>query len=414
MRRSWILGVGLSFASLGFPSVGRPLSGWLVATASADTPPAPADAAAGLSADISVALEAPKKAKWDPKGKAIDPFGRGDAKRKQEAWGEAIPLLVESLDAQPGCGKCLSSLSKALVGANRHEDAVRVGELMVKLYPDRKEGWERVSDAWNDADAHEAEAIEATTKFLELDKANSNMWWRRNRLLVYIGQFDTAEGWLTKATEAGLPKEDTACLRVQLLAAKGDPVAARDLWSTCDQGDAVELRRYTEGWLALTEGDTETAAKRLMLAGADDFAELTIAYLRLEQQKYDLAANLTTKLLEDTAWPLDAHLARALALHGLGKDDEARQELEANLMGDGWVEKHKAFDLSKMLLKPKGEGWPKSVGLQAAALEVALLTATGDAAGAKSVYDAAVGLYGDVEQLKAVAPPAAAATAVTP
>lgn len=385
--------------------------------ARAEEPAAGSDAA---TADISDALKPAKKGKWDPKGKAIDPFGRGDAKRKQEAWGEAIPLLVESIDAQPGCGKCLSSLALALSGAERYDDAVKVAMVIVNLYPDRKEGWQRVSDVWDKAPQKSRECVDATTKYLEIEaaKSDSDMWWRRNRHLLQLAEIDEANKLLDGAEAAGLKKEDVSCLRIQLLAASDDPVGARDLWSACDQSENVDLKRYSEGWLALSEGETELAAKRLMMAGADNFARLTIAFLRIDESKYDMALNLTTKLLEDEEWA-DARLAKAQALHGLGKDDESLAELDAHLMGDGWVAKHQALSSDQVLLKPKGSEWPKSVGRQAATLEIQLLSAKGDAAKAKAVYDDAVKLYGEAD-LKAVEPampapePAAAAPGPAP
>lgn len=372
----------------------------------ADAPvstPAASDAAASgaAAAPIDSALSVPKKPKWDPKGKSIDPFGRGDAKRKQEDWAAAIPLLVTSLEKQPGCGKCLSSLAQSLTGAKRYEDAVRVGDVVNKLYPDRKEGWQRVSDTWTAAQ-REQEAIDATTKYLEIAKDDSNMWWRRNQFLMQLGQFDDAAKWFAGAEAAGLPKEDLACLKIQLMAAQSDPVGARDLWSTCDEGENLELRRYTEGWLALAEGDSDLAAKRLVLSGSDNFARLLIAFIRIDQGKYEMANNLVVRLLPDNDWALDAHLAHAESLHGLGKDDEALTVLQEHLTGEGWVERHKALSLEQMMLKPKGAAWPAEVGRRAVETQLEILHARGDA-GARGMYLEAAGIYGVSDTLKRAA-----------
>ncbi|MEZ4236697.1 MAG: hypothetical protein R3F59_11190 [Myxococcota bacterium] len=357
----------------------------------------PASAQDAPAADISAALETPKKAKWDPKGKAIDPFGRGDAKRKQQAWDEAIPLLVESLDKQPGCGKCLNSLSRALTGAEQFDAAVQVAEQLTKLYPDRTEGLQRISDAWFEA-GEARQAIDATSTYLATKKDDSAMWQRRNKLLLQLGAFDEANGLLDGAADAGLKEGDVACLRVQLLAGEGQPEEARGQWETCDKTEDLELKRYSEGWLALAEGDQELAAKRLTMAGADDFARVTIAYLRLDQDKSEMAFNMLAKL-ERGDWA-DAHLARAEALHGLGRDEEALKELRDNGLGGGAPE----VSLDHVLLKPRGADWPAEVAERAAALEVALLVATGDAEGAQQVYDAAVAKFGETERLTAVAP----------
>jgi tetratricopeptide (TPR) repeat protein len=356
--------------------------------------------------DLAPALVVPKKAKWEAKGKALDPYGLGNTKRKQELWAEAIPLLVDSLEAQPGCGQCLNSLAIALDGAKRFEESLKVGQLLDQLYPERSDGRRRVSDTLEAAQRPQ-DCVDATTRFLELDKADTGMWWRRNRFLLQLARFDEAEKLLEGAVAAGLSKENTACLQIQVLSAKGDPVAARELWVTCEAGDNLDLRRYSEGWLAMAEGDTETAAKRLVLAGADDFARLTIAYLRLEQQKPDMALNLVTKINENPTWgwASDLHLAHAEALHGTGKDAEALALLEKTLMAEGWAEKHKSWTLDSVLLKARGQDWPSQVGLRAAALEVSLLAATGQADPARSIYDQAVAVYGEKPELTTALPP---------
>lgn len=373
----------------------------------ADTPAAPVDAPAPAASSapalpIESALEVPKKGKWDPKGKAIDPFGRGDAKRKQEAWNDAIPLLVTSLEKQPGCGKCLSSLAQALTGAGRYEDAVRVGDVLNKVYPERKEGWQRISDTWAKAQRAQ-ETVDATSKYLEISKDDSTMWWRRNQFLLQLGQFDDAATWFSGAEAAGLTKEDLACLKIQLMAAQSDPVGARDLWSTCDAGENLDLRRYTEGWLAFAEGDAETAAKRLAMSPDDDFARLMIAFIRIDQDKFEMANNLVTRLFPKNEWALDAQLAHAEALHGLGKSDEALATLKASLMGDGWIERHKGLSLEQMILKSKGPDWAKTVGRRAVIAQLEILKAKGDMEGAHALFLEAVPVYGSDDDLKKAA-----------
>lgn len=356
--------------------------------------------------DITPALASPKKPKWDPKGKAIGPFGRGDAKRKQEAWSEAVPLLVEALDAQPGCGKCLVSLAGALVGAERHEDAVKVGELINQLYPDRSEGWLKISDAWQAA-GEPRKSVDAASEYLAAKKDDTALWWRRNKLLLQLGAFDEAGALLDGAEAAGVKKEDVACLRVQLLAAEAEVGPARELWPTCDESVNADLQRYSEGWLAMAEGDAELAAKRLTMAGADDFARVTIAFLRLDQSKPDMALNMLAKLERPAEWA-DAHLALALALNGVGKGTEALAELRDH--GLGGVP---AVTAENVLLKPKGPEWPTEVARRAAILEIGLVALT-DAAEATALYEKAKAAFGESEALAAVAPGAGAEPAPAP
>lgn len=358
------------------------------------------------AADIAPALTQPKKAKWDAKGKALNSYSLGNTKRKQDDQAEAISLLVQALTAQPGCGQCLSSLALALTSAKRYDDAIVVGNFLDQLYPDRSDGRRRVSDTLADAQ-RSAECVTATSRFLEMEKADTAMWQRRNYHMLQLAQFDEAKAMLDGAVAAGLSKEHTACLQLQVFAANEDPVAARELWGTCDLGEDLDLRRYSEGWLAMSERDYTTAAKRLILGAGDDFARLTVAHLRLDEGKPDLALNLVTKIEESPqwSWAIDLHLAHALALHGVGKDKEALELLGKTLMADGWPEKHRAYDIKSVLLKPHGHDWPKEVGLRAAVLDVTLLVAAGELESAKSIQQEAIAIYGDKPELIAALPP---------
>ncbi len=355
-----------------------------------------ADARAEAPADLSAALVPVKKAKWDPKGKAIDPFARGDAKRKKEEWEPATALLLESLEKQPGCGKCLNSLSLALNGDDRHADAAEVGEMITQLYPDRSDGPMRVSTAWLDARELE-KSLTATSRFLEveLEKANPAMWLRRNTTLLELGRVDEANEILDGAAPEPLKDATVACLRIQLLAATDQPGEARELWATCETEEDPDLRRTAEGWLAMAEGDHDLAARRLALSGGDDMARLQIAQLRLEEKSYEAALNLTTKLLEKTGWAWDVRLTRAQALHGLGRDAEALAELHAGPTADGWEQAHTRLTPDHVLLKPRGREWPRTVAERSLALEIAILVKQGQTDQAKALHDRAVAVHGD-------------------
>jgi tetratricopeptide (TPR) repeat protein len=144
------------------------------------------------------------------------------------------------------------------------------------------------------------------------------------------------------------------------------------------------------------------------MAGADDNARLTIALVRLEQHNYEGALNLTNKLLEERPWALDGQLAKAEALHGLGREDEALAALKAELLKDGWPELHEGMALEQVILRQRGTTWPKEVALRAEALAIAISVAKGDQAGAQALYDQAVKVSGENERLKAALQPAPA------
>ncbi len=381
------------------------MSWWMVAAVLSTSAAHAEDA----NVDVTPALQTPKKAKWEAKGKALDPFGRGDTKRKNEDWAAALPLLVEAASKQPGCGKCLDSLSRALIGAERYEDAVKVADLLVQLYPDRDEGHLRISDAWTKAEDWE-KAVQATTAILERDKANVGLWWRRNSALRELGWFDQAREFLDGAEAAGVAKPEIACLRITLRAAEGDAVGARGLWEECGTAGNLELKRYAEGWLAMAEGDVELAAKRLVLSGADEqMSRVALAFLRLDQGKHEGALNLSEKMLaEGGAHAWDAWLAKAMALKALGRNDDAAAALKSGPMADGWAEAHPEATATDVVLVARGPDWPKEVGRRAAALHIELLALAGDAEGAKALYDQAVAVHGESDDLKAAletAPP---------
>jgi tetratricopeptide (TPR) repeat protein len=355
----------------------------------ADPPATPADLTPVFPAKL-------KKGKWDPKGGTIETYGSGDAKRKQ-AWGEAIPLLVEALTRQPGCGKCLDSLARTLDGAERYADAAQVGELMVRLYPDRGEGWARVSDAWEHANEFE-KAVEATSKYLEIKKDDTNYWARRNSDLVALGRVEDANKLLQ---DASIPTEDVKCLQIQNLASENKTVEARDLWGGCTESGNISLRRITEGWLVLAEGtDPELAATRLMLAGDNTFVRLVVAFVRLDQKKYDLALNLANKALTESPDALDAHLAHAEALFGLGKTAEALEVLDRHFTGAGWAERNAKLTQAQVLLRMRGETWPAQVAQRAEVLKVAVLARNGDLAGAWALREDILKVNADTPELQ--------------
>jgi hypothetical protein len=232
------------------------------------------------------------------------------------------------------------------------------------------------------------------------------MWLRRNKILLELGRTDEANAILDAASPT-LKEPTIACLRIQLLAATDQPAAARELWSTCDEEEDPDLRRTSEGWLAMAEGDLDLAARRLALSGSDDFARLTIALQRLEEKAYAAAFNLTTKLLETTAWAWDVRLARAEALHGLGRDAEALAELRAGPTAPGWEQVHGHLTPDHVLLKPRGSEWPRTVAERSLALEMTILVAQGQTAEAKALRDRAVPVHGDRPSFAAALTPTA-------
>jgi len=356
--------------------------------------------------DIGPALEEPKKGKWDPKGKAMEIYLQARIQMKKEDWDAATELYVQSLDKQAGCGKCLNELGDVLIGAERYDDAASTGELLAKLYPDKVNGWANVAAAMRKKRAWQ-ESIDALDKVIEVDPDASWAWGDRTDSYIQMGDTDKPMSLLDGAEEAGLKADAVACLRVTLYTARDDADAARKEWDEgCAESKAADLRRPAEGWLALVEGDAEKAAKALMRAGSGDAIRLAMAMARYDQGKLDASVNLCDKLLEDlevTAW--DVHVTKARALFALQKPDEAMEQLRAELLSEGWEDKHKNASSKDVLLKAKGKGWAKELGLTSTELGVRILSEAGKAEEAQALFDKAVAIYGETEGLKAAITP---------
>jgi len=356
--------------------------------------------------DLSVALQPTKKTHWDPKGKALDPFGRGDAKRRGDDLDAALPLLLSSLKAQPGCGKCLDSLARLLVKAERYDDAVRIGHHLDSLYPDRTEGLLRVAQARETQEDWTATA-EAMTAALENEPDSVSLWRRRNTALRLLGDYDQAGTLLEGANDIGVEEGAVACMQIQLHAARGEPEAARALWEPCDEAKSLDLKRTSEGWLALAEGDAELGAKRLAMSGADkNLTRVALAWMRLEQGRAEAALNLAAKVIEeDGAWAWDAHLALAQAHDAMGQPEDALATLTAGPMAPGWEEKHPVAGPRNVMMVPRGPTWPGEVARRAAVLHVSLTARTADADTAQQAYDAVLAVHGASDELTAALQP---------
>jgi predicted Zn-dependent protease len=270
--------------------------------------------------------------RWEPRGRALEPYGRGESKRRIEAWAEAITLQQEALDAQPGCGACLTSLSTSLVGAGRLEEALRVSEHLTRTWPGRSEGPATTAKAHEKARDY-ASAAEATTRYLELEPEDPTAWHERHTQLLRLGRSAEAADLLASAP-ASLGEPFVACLEVETALAEGRLDDARLAYPTCDEGHEVQLERQVEGWLLLQEGQRRDAQARLAQGGAEQETRLALAQVRLEEGATDPGINLTTRLLQEVPWAIDVQLAHALALVADGDAAGALRTLDAMLAVD--------------------------------------------------------------------------------
>ncbi len=345
--------------------------------------------------DISAALTEAKKPKWDPKGKTLDSFARAKTKFRNNEHDASVPGFLDALGKQAGCGECLDYLSTALFEAKHYPQAIEVGLHLEKLFPEKAEGPDIVARSHQLAENFDA-STEAIERILLLeDRGKSTKYWAM-RNDNYISQADLSKAMevLEGADAAEVKEPDANCMRIQVLAVQKEPAKARELWESCSESKALDLKRASEGWLALAEGDSELAGTRLMLSGNEHYARLAISFVRLEQEQYEPALNLANKYLEERDH-VDGHLAKALALHALGRDDDAIKALDERLLADGWQQAHPAWVLTDVQLKPEGEDWPQVVGARALALKIELLGAAGDVDAAQTLFDEAVAVHGE-------------------
>lgn len=353
--------------------------------------------------ELATALVEKGKPDWEPKGKALELFGRAETKRGVSAWSDALPLYVESLKALPGCGKCLQGLGRALTGAERWDDAVKVGDHLAKLYPDRKEGPYISANALTKARRPE-DAIPAWDRFLAIDTASVVGWNARNLAYLRLGRNDDALKALEGGTKVG--EGDMACFKTQVALSKGDVDEARLSFPRCDENGDVEVQRMVEGWLLLQEGKANEAQSKLAQGGGEDDTRLSLALVRLSEGKYDQAVNLTTKLVESSPWALDGQLAHARALYGLNKADEALTVLDQHLTKAGWEAEHPKFGRNDLLLFLASPNRAADVAKEALALKILILQGKGDVAGAEALRVAAVKVHGEGPLFPAPAPAA--------
>lgn len=342
--------------------------------------------------DLAAALVEKGKAQWEPKGKALEAFGRAEPKRTNQSWAEAIPLFVQSLQDQPGCGKCLQGLGRSFIGAKRYDDAVKVGQQMAKLFPDHKEGPYITATAYTRA-RRPADAIPAWDAFLALDPGSVIGWNLRNQEYLKLEEHDDAQKALDGATKLG--EGDVACFKTQIALGRGAVDDARLSFPKCDETGDVDVQRQVEGWLLLQEGKANEAQSKLAQGGAEEDTRLALALVRLSEGKFDQASNLMAKLLADVDWALDADLAQARALFGLNKGEEALKVLDARLTKAGWEEQHPKYGRNDVILFLASPHRAKDVCMEALALKILVLQSTGDTAGAEALRQAAVKVHGE-------------------
>lgn len=337
--------------------------------------------------DVAPALAEAKKPRWEPKGSDVQSLrGRARTKLKGKKYDEAVPMYLELMGLQPGCGVCLSELTVALANAGHHDGAQAVAQHLTELFPAMMDSWSRKLLAATEARDFET----ALVTLKELQSRSEKSWthrWNEVDILLTLGRYDDAGKAIDEAAEH-LEEGDVACYRARVAVAKPDEEAAKEAWASCETDGSEGIRDRVEGWRAVALRDWKTAA--LHAAQLDDAAagDLAVAYLRMEEDKPESAVNLLNAAVGHHPKGRDLHVVRALAEYRAGNAEGAKAALEAQAgLGESgyWV------------LAAAHSDWAQRMGRHVAAVEAALAAdGGGDAA---AILDKAVADHGEGPEL---------------
>lgn len=280
------------------------------------------------------ALAAPKKAIWEPKGKALDLFLAADIHYRSKEWVRAARGFIDVLAEQPGCGKAAFRLSFALSEKDEHDDAATVIEQVVLWFPDDRDALVRAVTIHLRGDQPEKAASKA--EVLQTRWPTDLRGWHFGlRTAQQTGSQKDATALLERARAHVEEASDIACLTVMAAAATGDEITSEAEWPTCKQSESADLRKLAEANRALVNGDWLTAQKYADTLDDKPLLRLTQVLQRLEEGNAKGALLITDKLIADAPSEVDVRVARARAQFGAGAADAAAATLDA-LFAQGW------------------------------------------------------------------------------
>lgn len=364
-----------------------------------------------VDAEFDQALQPAKKPRWEVKGKAVEPFSRSRIANANEAYDDAVDLLVASLNAQPGCGECLLLLGHVLLNAERDAQASRVGHLLTAFFPEREAGWMLVARSFN-AIRNWDGVRDAVEHGLALDPDEISYWHLRHFALLSDGEGDAALDLIDNADTKHLSEEHAACFRMSLHAASARVTEAKELDELCDEAGNLSLKRQVQAFVNIAEGDLGQAASNLVKSGASsNLLRLVKAATHLEHGRAQAALNLIEKIVEEPeGWSddpendgldwvyfaSDAYLYKAKALAELGRTSDAIDALKYGPMRDGWRTEHRHAEQFDNLLAWRGPSWHEDVLKESTALYIKLLVQNGESEKADRILSDAKEVWGDV------------------
>ncbi|MFT4624322.1 MAG: hypothetical protein ACI8PZ_002981 [Myxococcota bacterium] len=341
--------------------------------------------ATAAEVDVSPALVAADKPRWEPKGKDAQALrGQARTKLKGKKYDDAVPMYMELMGIQPGCGVCLAELTKALANGGHSAEALRTAAHLTTLFPELQDSWSRQLEAALVAREFDV-ALSAVRKLQQMAPSSFEHKWTEVELLLIRGEADAATAALESVGE--LKEGDVACMRARVLYATNSPEADA-VWETCEADGTEGASDRVGGWRAIAQRDWETAALHAAQLGEAAAGDLAVAYLRMEESKPDSAVNLLNAAIKHHPEGRDLHVLHALAAYRAGNADTAKASLEAQAaLGDAgyWVLAAAHID------------WPARMARHIAAVQAALAADAGqDSAG---VLAAAVAAHGEGPEL---------------
>jgi tetratricopeptide (TPR) repeat protein len=289
--------------------------------------------------DLAPALTEAKKPRWEPRSQDAQTLrGRARTKLNSKKYEDAVPMYLELMALQPGCGVCLAELTRALARGEYSAASLQAAEHLTTLYPAMEMSWSRRLEAADLARDHDL-ALEMLTKLQGFNEKSWTLRWDEVDILLQLGRFADAKAAIEAAGE-NLDAGDAACMMTRVAVAEPDEAAAEEAWATCEADGSEGVRDRVEGWRSIALKDWKNAA--LHAAGLGDSAagDLAVAYLRLEEGKPESAVNLLNAAVEHHPNGKDLLIVRALAQLNAGDSDGAKASLDAaEALGDAgyWV-----------------------------------------------------------------------------
>jgi tetratricopeptide (TPR) repeat protein len=276
------------------------------------------------------------KPRWEPSPRSAEPYNIGADALNAGDTAAAEAAFRQALEQEPDCGMALLGLGMALLRQDRDAEAAEALAEAGALFPDRAEVLAQQSEAAFAAQDFER-ALALGQRAVELDPRSFAARVTTFNALLRAGDYGGAGDLLAHGRAYHGPAW-VDCLEIQLRAEQGEVVGIDDLWASCQRASDAGLVQSARIVRARAVGDeAELAAAAQAM---DEGGVATLAAVQAALRAGDLgraAAGLDEVLRADPRQP-DALLLRAELRLRAGDREGAREDLEAILEIDAWVD----------------------------------------------------------------------------